>query len=430
MKIKKIQTPHHLSIITLILANIILAGCGSDNNSDELAKAVDLETQRSQGTIIESVTIVGDHTRLKVGESHQLSATGLDSNDDIRDITNELIWSSSDTSIATVSNKGLVTAIANSATNQGIVTITGTTINDIFSTGEMSVSDAAVTSINLKQTEPVTGSINTCIKASVKGDVSYDDGYTSLNTVSNMSFSLDEKTSATIDADGTLYTSAAVIEHTIITAKTGGVSGQLTVTADPKNLDNLDILLADKTTNFITLNIGERVLVNGQASLITSVSTVDFIIDDTISWSQEEVGYAGITTESANKGTIFALKPGVTQLFGTCGGKQAIATLEVKGEADLNAIQINDGSDTISLTPLSSIELTLIARYATTPASLNVSEFANWSINGSNLINAELINLGTNAATYKITSTSSATGVAIVSVLYDGIPSTVHIDIK
>jgi hypothetical protein len=429
MKIKKVQNTSKSSIITLILASTVVSSCGSDNNSDELARAVDLETQRAQGTIIESLTVTGDHTRLRVGESHQLSAIGLDSNDDIRDITNELTWSSSDTSIATVDNKGLVTAIANSAINQGIVTITGTTINDIFGAGEMSVSDAAVTTINLKQTKPVTGSINTCIKANIKGDVSYDDGYTSLNTVRNMSFSLDENTSATIDADGTLFTSAADIEHTIITAKTGDVSGQLTVTANPENLESLAILLDDETTNFVTLNIGERVLVNGQASVASNVSTADFIIDDTISWSQQEPGYAGITTQSDNKGTILALKPGVTQLIGTCGGKQAIATLEVKGEANLKTIQINDGSDAITLAPLNSIELTLTANYSTTPASLNVSEFANWGINGSNLINAELINLGTNQATYKVTSTSNSTGVAIVSVTYDGIISTVNLDI-
>ncbi|WP_143764402.1 Ig-like domain-containing protein [Cognaticolwellia mytili] len=430
MKITKKQYTSKSSIIALLLTCTLLTSCGSDNNSDELAKAIDLETQRSQGTIIESVTIVGDHTRLRVGENHQLSATGIDSNDDIRDITNELIWSSSDTSIATVDSKGLVTALANSAINQGVVTITGTTINDIFGTGEMSVSDVAVTTINLKQIQPMTGSINTCIKASIKGDVSYADGYTSLNTVRDINFSLDNDTSAIIETDGTLYTSAAVIEHTIITAKTGNISGQLTVTADPVNLESLNILLDDEAVNLITVNIGERVLVNGQASLNSDVTTTNFIINDTISWSQAETGYAGITTKDDNKGTIFALKPGVTQLIGTCGGKQSIATLEVKGEANLDTIEINDGNDTISLAPLNSIELTLTGNYTSTPTSLNISEFSEWSINGSSLINAELINLGTNEATYKITSTSSTTGIAIISASYDGMTSTVKIDIE
>jgi Big-like domain-containing protein len=430
MKITRLQNPPRSSVITMLIASISMVGCGSDNNSADLARAANLEIQRAQGTIIESVTIVGDHTRLKKGESHQLIATGIDSNNVSRNITNELIWSSSDTSIATVNNRGLVTAVANSTVNQGIITITGTTINGIYGEGEMSISDVAVATISLKQTSPATDSIYTCVDASIKGDVGYEDGYTSLNTVKDMRFSLDDNTSATIDTDGTLFTSAAAIENTTITAKIGDISGQLTVTADPKNLDRLDILLDDKTTTLITLNIGDRVKVNGQASLKAEVSEKDIIIDNTIYWSQEDVGHAGITTIGDNKGTIFALNPGVTQLIGTCGGKQAIATLEVKGEANLDAIQINDGSDTITLAPLKSLELTLTASYTTNPASLNVSEFAQWSINGSNLLNTELIALGTDKTSYKLTSTSSITGVAIVTVTYDGITSSVYINIE
>lgn len=430
MNIKATQNVYKTSIIILFLASTIILGCDSDNNSAELANAVKLESQRAKGTIIESVTIVGDHIRLRAGESHQLSATGIDSNNETRNITNELTWSSSDTSIATVNNDGLVSAVTNSTANQGIVTITGSTINDINGEGEISVSDAAVTSINLKQSLPESGSINTCFDARIKGDVGYDDGYTSLSTVKNMNFSIDENTTASIDKSGNLYTSAATIEHSIVTAKIGDISGQLTVTADPINLDNLEILLNDEVADIITLNIGERVLVNGYASLISETSTSDIIIDKTISWSQADSDYTGITTTGDKKGTIFALKPGVTQLFGTCGGKQALATLEVIGEADLGAIQINDGSDSITLASLESIELTLTANYTSTPSSLNISEFADWNISGSSALRVELINLGTDKASYKLTSISSVTEMAIVSVSYDGMASSVRINIE
>jgi hypothetical protein len=430
MKITTIQNISKPSVISLLLASTLLLGCDNDNDSADLAKAVKLESQRAQGTIIESVTITGDRTRLRVGESHQLSATGIDSKNETRDITNELTWSSSDTSIATVNDAGLVTAVANSSTNQGIVTITGNTVNDIFGEGEISVSDVAVTAIRLKQTLPATGSIYTCIDANIKGDVDYDDGYTSLNTVRNMDFTLDENTSSAIDTEGNLYTSAAAIEHTIVTASIGDVSGQLTVTADPASLDSIDILQDDELKDIITLSIGERLLVNAQANLLSDISTADFDIDNAISWTQEDEGHTGITTKGDNKGTLLALKPGVTQLIGTCGGKQALATLEVKGEADLDVIQINDGNDSISLAPLKSIELSLTAFYTSTPASLNVTEFADWSINGSSLISAELIDLGTEEATYKLTSTSNTTGAAIVSVSYDGIPISVRVNIE
>lgn len=429
----KTPTLHNLSkslTIVVFLTSFIIVSCDSDNNSAELARALELESQRGQGKIIELVTIVGDHTRIKLGESHQLSATGIDSNGDTRDITNELNWSSSDPTIATVDKKGLVTAIANSAVNLGIVTITGTTINNVYGEGEISVNDAAVTSIVLKQVSPETGNINTCIAAHIKGDVGYADGYISLNTVNDMSFSLDGNTSATIDSDGILYTSSPTIESSTITAKIADISGLLTVTADPQNLDSLDITLDDKITTLLSLNVGNRIQVSGQASLVNSASSNNFVINNTIVWSQEDFGYAGLTTLGNNKGTILALKPGVTQLLGTCGGKQASATLEIKGEANLDFIQINDGSETITLAPQKSIELTLTANYTTTPTSLNVSEFSQWTTNGSNVLNAELVNLGTDKASYMLTSTTSASGVAIVSVTFDGITTSVYINIE
>ncbi|WP_057830269.1 Ig-like domain-containing protein [Colwellia sp. TT2012] len=419
-----------ITLVALAITTTLLTGCESDNNSAELAKAVELEKQRTLGTIIESVTITNAQTRLKAGETHQLSATGIDSKDAVRDVTNELTWTSSDTTIATVNSKGLVTAVANSEVNQGTVIITGSTINDITGEGEISVSDVAVSNISLKQTSPESGHINTCFDASIKGDVGYEDGYISLNTVKDMTFSLDSATSAVINKEGTLYTSAAGIENITITAKVNNISAQLIVTADAKDLDTIDILQDDKTTTFITLNIGERIQVNAQAKLIATVSTDTFIIDSTITWSQADAGYIGITATGDNKGTLFALKPGVTQLIGSCGGKKSIATIQVKGAAALDGIQINAGEDILIIAPLQSIELTLTANYTSTPTSLNVSEFAQWSINGSNLLEAELSNLGTDIASYTLTSTKNSVGFAFVSVIYQGITRSVRIEIE
>jgi len=422
----KLNTLPKLSVIAVLLTSIV--GCGSDSESSDLVKAVTLEKLRTEGTIIESVTIVNDQTRLRAGEEHQLSATGVDSNGETRNITNELTWSSSDTEVATVSSSGLVTAVANSSANPGVITITGTTINDISGDGEMSISDEAVTSIQLKQASPEAGNINTCISASINGDVTYADGYISLNTVKDMSFVLDDATTASIDSGGTLYTSSAEIETTSITAKIGDITDQLTVTADPINLENIDVLVNDVATDIITLNVGSRLHVNAQASLVNEESAFD--IDSTISWSVPNTDNVGITTEDTENVTLFALKPGVTQLIGTCGGKQQIVAVEVTGSATLESIQINDGASPLTLVPLQTIDLTLTANYSTSPSSLNVTEFADWSLNGSDIVSAEIIDSGTNQALYRITSKSSANGTAIVSVTYEGIISSTQLNIE
>jgi len=419
-----------LSFLAVLPVCIVLTGCGSDNNSDELAKAVTLESQRAQGTIIETVTIHQDNIRLKAGETHQLSASGVDSNNETRDITNELTWESSDISIATVNSAGLITAVANSNVNQGIVTITGTTINDISGEGEISVSDVAVASINLKQKTPSSGSINTCIDAYISADIGFEDGYTSLDTIKDMSFSLNSDSNAVITSEGALYTSAKELERVTITGHIEDITGQLTVAADPVNLESLDVLYGEEITKLVTLNIGERIQVNGQASLAQNVSTELHNIDNSISWSQENDEITGITNSGVNKGSIIALSPGVTTLIGSCGGKEAKATIEVKGESTLDSLVINDGNDVITLESSESIELVLTANYSSEPKSLNVSEFAQWNLNGSELFNVELTALGTDQASYKLTSSANNTGSAIISATYGNLISSVRINVE
>ncbi|XQF90328.1 hypothetical protein ACOBV8_00520 [Pseudoalteromonas espejiana] len=72
------HTSHKLSIISILL--IAATGCGSDSESADLKKAVTLEELRTEGTIIESVTIINNQTRIKAGEQFQLKAMGIDSN--------------------------------------------------------------------------------------------------------------------------------------------------------------------------------------------------------------------------------------------------------------------------------------------------------------------------------------------------------------
>ncbi len=421
------------AIATMLTAVSLLSACGSDGDSAELAKAVELEKQRQNGTIIEVVTINSGQTRIKKGETHQLTATGLDSNGDTRDITSEITWSSSDTSIATVSSKGLVTGVANSDVNQGIITITGTTINDITGDAEVSVSDVSASSVALKQSFPESGNIFTCIDASITGDVTYADGYVSLNTVYNIDFSIPASNTANITDTGTLYTSSASIETISVTGKIDTVSDELTVIADPSNLEDIDILLNDEqVTNIITINTGQRVQFNSQATLLPEISTKEYDIDNSVNWQERELALIGVTNLGENKGTIVGLENGVTILQANCGGKEATATIEVKGDNTLTEMKINDGDDVINIAKGGDVELKLVAHYDedSSISSLNVSEFANWSLNGSSLATAEIIDHGTNQASLKVTAADDVTGEFIVSAVYDDITTTVKIVIQ
>ncbi|MBE0458213.1 MAG: Ig-like domain-containing protein [Pseudoalteromonas prydzensis] len=417
-----------LPTIAIILMSIV--GCGSETDSSALAKEVELERLRAEGTIIETVTIVGDQVRLKAGDTLQLSAIGVDSNGNSRDITNELTWRTSDNNIATINDNGLVTALMNSSINQGVVSITATTINDMFDEGEVSVSDTKAQAISLKQISPATETINTCAPAQITGDVTYIDGYVSLNTVRDMRFFVDENSSAKIDTNGFIYTSAAVTESTTITAAIDDVTNQLTVVADPKNLNNISLLLDNEETEKITLAIGDRVNIDARATYADSVTTTPIDINNSINWGVVNNDYIGLTKAGNTKGTLLAIKPGVTQLLGSCGGQQAIATVVVEGTTDIDSLQINDGSDLYTIAPLKSIVLKLTASYTTNSTNLNVSEFADWSLNDSNILDAELINIGSENAALRVTSNQNSVGSAILSVSFAGILNSIQINIE
>lgn len=430
MKTKMVNFMPKFAYSICLASSIVISGCDSDNNSEALAKAVKLESQRAKGTIIETVTIIGATTRLKVGETHQLGALGIDTNNDERDVTAELVWSSSDTSIATVNSKGLVTAVANSLEPQGKVIITGTTINDIFAQGEMSVSDEIISSLILRQSNPTTGDINTCIDANIVADVTYKDEYTSLNVTKDISFSVDENSSATIVSGGILHTSSSEIEKTIVTGKVNNISNQISVVSDPKNLETIDVLVSDKVVSIITLNVGDRIKLQSQANLVSTVSETPINIDNNIILEAKDSDLAGITLNGITKGSLLALKPGITQVYVTCGGVQGNATLEIKGDATLDTLLINEGEESITLKAKSSVEIAITAQFKETTSDLNVTEFSELAFSDNELLTSELISTGTGTAKYKVTSTSSSTGEVILTVSYDGKSSVVKLIIE
>jgi len=90
-----------------------------------------------------SITIVSATPAIfQLGTTQQFTATGIYSDKSTKDITSGVIWKSSDTAVATISSKGLVTAaalgttqimasfsgISSSATNLPVVTLTAVAI--------------------------------------------------------------------------------------------------------------------------------------------------------------------------------------------------------------------------------------------------------------------------------------------------------------
>jgi hypothetical protein len=81
------------------------------------------------------LTVSPGSQRIAIGASQQFTATGTYSDGSTRDLTCQVTWASDNTSVATISGSGLVTAA-----NLGIATITAT-LNGVSATTKMTVTD-------------------------------------------------------------------------------------------------------------------------------------------------------------------------------------------------------------------------------------------------------------------------------------------------
>jgi len=427
----------HLRVSTLITTSLIVGtlwGCGSETDSSQLAREVELEKLRNEGTIIEKVTIEQYQVRLEVGDTHQLTATGIDSNGDSRDVTNELTWQTSDETVATITNSGLLTAKSYAETPQGLITLTATTINGISDEKQISISDNKVSSINLKQISPESGPIHTCAPAKVSADVTYEDGYISLNSIKNIVFSVDQNSTAIINDQGEIYTSSPTLENTTITGKIDNTTGELEVTADPSSLNAISILVDENETDEVILNIGDRISLNALANYDSDVMNQAVNIDNAINWSITDTNFIGFSEKNidddSSDASLLALNSGTTHLLGSCGTKQKITSIVIEGDSQLDSIDVNDGQTDFTISPLQSINLTLTANYDGEPSILNVTEFAKWDTNGSGLITTKLINPGTDQATLRVTSNSTALGSALITVTFNSEVKNILINIE
>ena len=179
------------------------------------AKA-DMYTANCEVTVtipLESIEIIGAVDIIKKGQTTQLEVVfnPTDTTDN-KDIT----WSSSDTSIATVSANGTVTAL-----KDGVVTITAT-VGTKTDTYDITVQEIKLTAISMQETMTVHKGETDSLT------VTYIPSNTTDDTM--VTWSSSDESVVTVDGNGTVY--GKKVGAAIVTAKIGSLSAQCVVTVD------------------------------------------------------------------------------------------------------------------------------------------------------------------------------------------------------
>jgi uncharacterized protein YjdB len=163
------------------------------------------------------------------GNTEQFTATGTYSNGSTQNLTSTVSWTSSATSIATISSAGLATSVA-----QGTATIKATS-GTISGSATLTVTAAVLTSIAVT---PTTASVAAGNTEQFTATGTYSNG-TTQNLTSTVTWTSSKTTVATVSSSG-LATSVAQGSATI-KAASGTISGSATLTVTAAVLTSIAV---------------------------------------------------------------------------------------------------------------------------------------------------------------------------------------------
>ncbi len=265
----------------------------------------------TQAATLQSIAVTPANTSLATGQTEQFAATGTLSNDTTENLTNQVTWSSSDTTWATINSTGLATAVSPgpvtiSAAFDGITGSTGLTIVAPPTLQSITVTPAN-TSLPTGETEQFTAT----------GTLSND---TTENLTSQVTWTSSDTTWATINSTG-LATAVSPGPVTISAAFDGITdSTGLTIVAPP-------------TLQSITVTPANTSLPTGETEQFTAIGTLSNNTTENltsqVTWASSDITWATINST----GLASAVSPGPVTISAAFDGITSSTGLTVNPAA-------------------------------------------------------------------------------------------------
>lgn len=259
---------------------------------------------------------------LASGETEQLSATGVYSDNSTQDLTAQANWQSSDATIASVSSGGLLTA-----GKKGSVSISAT-FNSIFGTGTLTVDSAALSSISIT---PTAFSVASGQNKQLSVEAVYGDG-TTQDVTAQVTWSSGTAAVATVDISG------------LVTGVSAGTS-TITATYASKHATTLATVTAAQLQS-IVVSPASASIATGQTQAFTANgilsdgSATD--ITNSVTWGSSATNVATI----APTGLATGVSAGSANIIATSGAVHSSPAALTVTPAVLTEIDISpDGQN-------------------------------------------------------------------------------------
>ena len=283
-------------------------------------------TVHTTPAVLQSITVLQANLSIPVGLTRQMDAWGNDSDGGTRDLTATVVWSSDNTSVATVTGSGLVSAVS-AGTAHIIATsgsISGNTAMTVTSATLQIITIAPVNPsvpVGLTQQMTVTGTYSDWTVQDISQIVTWASDTTPVATVTNTGL-------ATGVAAGTAK----------ITATADAVSNYTTLTITPVTISVVipympnytDCFRATPTSTSYTVCFPHPTFLTGSSYGLTASAL-----------------YADATTQNVTSATTWSSATTTVATFNTTN-KNVIQT-HISGTSDITAWTVS-GSTTITLT--------------------------------------------------------------------------------
>jgi trimeric autotransporter adhesin len=329
-----------------------------------------------------------------VGGQQAFTASGTYSDGSTADVTLSVVWSSTATTIVTISNasgqNGQATALAVGAAQ------IQATLSEVTASASVTVSASPLTSVTVTP-NPTTVVLG--LTASLVATATYENG-TTQDVTTQVAWSAADTSIVSVSnaSDTAGQVKGLVVGKTTVTATFSGKSGTTTVTVADASLTSITVTPA---TASITAGKTQAFTATGSYS---NGTTVDLTTQAT--WSSSNVSVAQVSNASASRGVATALTAGSATISATLGTVSGSAKLTV-GDALLVSLIISPTTASITVGKTQTFTATAVYENGTT----GNAQGGTWS--SSNTATATINGQGT-----RTTATGVAAGSTTITFTY------------
>src|SRR3989442_11496900 len=371
------------SLLLIVCTISLLSSCGGGGSSSTTSgSGPNVPPPPTASLTLLQVT--PGNASVAASSTQQFSATGKYSDGSSKDLTSSVLWSSSDTSVASVNNVGLATGVV-----VGVVTVTAQ-FGAMQGSATLNITNAGtnLTGITLS---PVAASVpvNTTQQFTATGN--YNDG-SSRDLTALVTWGSSSTAVATVDANGLVTAVAA--GSTNISATLGSISNSTSLTVTAPTISSISV-----TPVGLTLGIG----INQQYTATATYS--DGSSQDLVSgvtWNSSTTSVATVNSS----GLVTTVGAGTTTITATVGSFSDSSTLTVVA-AHLLSIAVSPATPSIAVGTTQ--QFSAVGTFDDGSTQLLTS--VTWSSSAASVASVSSSGLATAVGTGSTTITASSAGV-------------------